>query len=45
MLRATDRLAVRVAEMPALTRLDQAAHELAVDPLGAPASGTAGTPR
>jgi hypothetical protein len=45
MLRAADRLAVRVPQMPGLRRLDDAAHELAVDPLGAPASGTASTAR
>jgi hypothetical protein len=35
----THRLAVRVAEVPLLTGLDQAAHELAVDQLGSAAGG------
>jgi hypothetical protein len=42
MFRAAGRFAVRMAEMPGSTGLDQAAHGLAVDPLGSSAGRTAG---
>jgi hypothetical protein len=38
-LGTSDRLAVRVAEVPLLSRQDEPTHELAVDVLGAPAGG------